>query len=341
MLNTVYRLVEPRRFEAQFIDIDISKDAVLVRPTHLSICHADQRYYQGTRSKEILAQKLPMALIHEAIGQVEYDPEGEFEAGTYVVMVPNTPYETDPYIGENYLRSSKFRGSGFDGFMQDYVAMRRDRLVVLPEGINLNVAAFTEIVSVSYHAISRFIKFSHERRERIGIWGDGNLAFITSLLLKKMLPDAEVLIFGVDSRKMQDFVFADGTYDIAQIPDGLTFDHAFECVGNAASGNAINQIIDYIKPEGTISILGVSENPVPINTRMVLEKGLRIFGSSRSSSEDFKGTIELYRKNRDIQEYFERLICDVIPVRTIADMNSAFDSDIRKPGGKTIMIWEK
>ena len=277
MLNTVYRLVEPRRFEAQFTDIDISKDAVLVRPTHLSICHADQRYYQGTRSKEILAQKLPMALIHEAIGQVEYDPEGEFEAGTYVVMVPNTPYETDPYIGENYLRSSKFRGSGFDGFMQDYVAMRRDRLVVLPEGINLNVAAFTEIVSVSYQ----------------------------------------------------------------QIPDGLTFDHAFECVGNAASGNAINQIIDYIKPEGTISILGVSENPVPINTRMVLEKGLRIFGSSRSSSEDFKGTIELYRKNRDIQEYFERLICDVIPVRTIADMNSAFDSDIRKPGGKTIMIWEK
>ena len=254
MLNTVYRLVEPRRFEAQFTDIDISKDAVLVRPTHLSICHADQRYYQGTRSKEILAQKLPMALIHEAIGRVEYDPEGEFEAGTYVVMVPNTPYETDPYIGENYLRSSKFRGSGFDGFMQDYVAMRRDRLVVLPEGINLNVAAFTEIVSVSYHAISRFIKFSHERRERIGIWGDGNLAFITSLLLKKMLPDAEVLIFGVDSRKMQDFVFADGTYDIAQIPDGLTFDHAFECVGNAASGNAINQIIDYIKPEEIVFV---------------------------------------------------------------------------------------
>ena len=104
MLNTVYRLVEPRRFEAQFTDIDISKDAVLVRPTHLSICHADQRYYQGTRSKEILAQKLPMALIHEAIGQVEYDPEGEFEAGTYVVMVPNTPYETDPYIGENDIR---------------------------------------------------------------------------------------------------------------------------------------------------------------------------------------------------------------------------------------------
>ena len=341
MLNTVYRLVEPRRFEAQFTDIDILQDNVLVRPTHLSICHADQRYYQGTRAKEILEKKLPMSLIHEGIGKIEYDPKGEFEIGKYVVMIPNTPYEKDEYIGENYLRSSKFRGSGFDGFMQDYVAMRRDRLVLLPESINLNVAAFTEIVSVSYHAIGRFIKFSHGRRKRIGIWGDGNLAFITSLLLKKKLPNTEVYIFGINDYKMRDFVFADGTYDIDEIPKDINLDHAFECVGQAASGNAINQIIDYIRPEGTISILGVSENPVPINTRMVLEKGLHIFGSSRSGYEDFKGTIELYRENRDVQEYLERLISDIIPIRSVKDMNSAFDTDIKKPGGKTIMLWEK
>ena len=341
MLNTVYRLVEPRRFEAQFTDIDILEDNVLVRPTHLSICHADQRYYQGTRAKEILEKKLPMSLIHEGIGKVEYDPKGEFEIGKYVVMIPNTPCEKDKYIGENYLQSSKFRGSGFDGFMQDYVAMRRNRLVLLPESINLNVAAFTEIVSVSYHAIDRFVRFSHDRRDRVGIWGDGNLAFITSLLLKKRLPDTEVYIFGINEYKMRDFVFADGTYDIDEIPKDIGLDHAFECVGQAASGNAINQIIDYIKPEGTISILGVSENPVPINTRMILEKGLHMFGSSRSGYEDFKGTIELYRENKDVQEYLERLISDIVPIKTMKDMNMAFDVDIKKPGGKTIMLWEK
>lgn len=46
MLNTVYRLVAPRRFEVAFNDIDLNSDKVVVRPTHLSICHADQRYYQ-------------------------------------------------------------------------------------------------------------------------------------------------------------------------------------------------------------------------------------------------------------------------------------------------------
>jgi len=66
--------------------------------------------------------------------------------------------------------------------------------------------------------------------------------------------------------------FADDTFSVSDIPDDLYIDHAFECVGGAASQQAINQIIDHIQPEGTISILGVSEYPVPINTRMVLGK---------------------------------------------------------------------
>lgn len=341
MLNTVYRLVEPRKFEAHFTDIDVLGNEVIIRPTHLSICNADQRYYQGNRSKEVLKQKLPMALIHEAIGQVEYDPKGEFEVGQHVVMIPNTPQEADNIIAENYLRSSKFRASGFDGFMQEYVAMDRNRLVLLPKGINFYVAAFTELVSVSYHAINRFGRFSHSRRNEIGVWGDGNLAFITSLIFKKRFPESKVYIFGKNDYKMKDFIFADGIYDIADIPEDIYVDHAFECVGREASGNAINQIIDHIRPEGTISILGVSENPVPINTRMVLEKGLRIFGSSRSGYDDFKGTIELFQAHREVEEYLESIIGEIVEVRNINDMNYAFDADIKKPGGKTIMVWNK
>ena len=45
MLNTIYRLVAPRRFEAEFSDISLKDDNIIVRPTHLSICNADQRYY--------------------------------------------------------------------------------------------------------------------------------------------------------------------------------------------------------------------------------------------------------------------------------------------------------
>ncbi len=341
MLNTVYRLVEPRRIESEFSDIDVNGDSVLVRPTHLSICNADQRYFQGTRPPEVLKKKLPMALIHEAIGEVIYDPAGDFESGQKVVMVPNTPMEEDDIVAENYLRSSKFRASGFDGFMQDIVAMRRDRVVAVPDGIDDYVAAFTELVSVSYHAIDRFDRKAHGRRNVLGVWGDGNLAFITSLLLKKRFPESKVYIFGKHEYKMDDFVFADETFFIDAIPEDLRIDHGFECVGKAGSGTSINQIIDYINPEGCIAALGVSEDPVPINTRMILEKGLTLYGSSRSSADDFRHLLQFYKKHPEVVDYLSSIIGEIVEVRTIKDMTHAFDADIQKHGGKTVMVWKK
>ena len=112
MLNRVYRLLEARTIEPVTELVDISGDVVVVRPTHLSICNADQRYYQGKRSARVMAKKLPMALIHEGIGRVVYDATGEYAPGTAVVMLPNEPVEDDEFIAENYLRTSRFAGSG-------------------------------------------------------------------------------------------------------------------------------------------------------------------------------------------------------------------------------------
>lgn len=341
MLNTVFKLTQPRKFEIAFDDIDIFSGDIIVKPTYLSICNADQRYFQGTRDPKVLAEKLPMALIHEGVGKVVYSPDPEFKPGDYVVMVPNTPVEEDEIIAENYLRSSKFRASGFDGFMQEYVSIGADRLVKLPEGINPEVAAFTEIVSVSVHAISRFDKIAHKRRNVIGVWGDGNLSYMTCIFLKKFFPDSKVYVFGVVPKKLSDFTFVDETFLTTEIPEDMKIDHAFECVGGNGSQIAINQIIDYINPEGTISILGVSEYPVPINTRMMLEKGLRMFGSSRSGREDFVKTVEMYKEYPEIVEYLSQMVGEVKPVRNIKDMIEAFDLDTRKAFGKTIMKWEK
>lgn len=341
MLNTVYRLVAPRRFEVAFSDIDLFSGEIVVRPTHLSICHADQRYYQGTRPAEILAQKLPMSLIHEGIGEVVYDPKGEYKPGEAVVMIPNTPSEADSIISENYLRSSKFRASGFDGFMQDNVAMGRDRLVRLPDGVDKTVAAFTELVSVSVHALRRLDMIAHNKRNVVGIWGDGNLGYITATFFKAMFPDTKLYIFGVTEEKLAGFTFADETFNVKDIPADLGIDHAIECVGGPASQKAIDQIIDHINPEGTVSLLGVSEYPVPINTRMVLEKGLRFFGSSRSGREDFQKTVDMYVSNPEILGYLSNLVGAQVEISSIKDMTKAFEMDIQKVIGKTIMIWNK
>ena len=338
MLNRVYRLVAPHTVEPVEVQVPVDASSVVVRPTHLSICNADQRYYQGRRPARVMAKKLPMALIHEGIGRVVYGGE-HYSSGQMVVMLPNAPVEEDDYISENYLDSSRFCGSGFDGFMQELCVLPPSRVLLLPEGIDLEVAAFTELVSVAAHAVTRFEHIAHEHRRIIGVWGDGNLGFIVSLMLKTLYPNMRVYVFGRNSYKLADFTFVDRTFLSSGIPAELVVDHAFECCGGEGAVHAIDQIIDFIRPEGTISLLGVSENPVAINTRMVLEKGLRLFGSSRSGRDDFERTLALYEANPQMINYLQALVGNVVQVESVRDIAMAFDVDVRKQMGKTIIKW--
>lgn len=337
MINKVYRLIAPKQITVEFEERSLDGEGIIVRPTRLSVCAADQRYYTGSRGKEAMRKKLPMALIHEGVGEVIYDPKGEFKPGDTVVMIPNTPTQTDNIIAENYLTTSKFRASGYDGFMQQYVFMGRDRIIKYTN-INHDVASFLELISVSAHAIDRFDRKAHERRDVIGVWGDGNVGFITALILKKKFPKSKIVVFGKNEEKLNFFSFVDETYSIDNIPEGVMVDHAFEAVGGKASEYAIDQIIDYIRPEGTIAILGVSENQVPINTRMVLEKGLTIVGSSRSGRSDFEEAVNFLESHEDAQNQLQKLISAVIDVREVSDIIKGFEHDLTTPF-KTVLNW--
>ena len=338
MINIVYRLKSPKFFEEAIDEIEL--DGVIVRPTYLSICQADQRYYQGSRPAEILEEKLPMALIHEAIGEVVFDNSGEFEVGDKVVMIPNTPQGSD-VCRPNYSYNSKFRGSGFDGFTSDLVRLEHDRVVRIPDEFNSHVSAFIELISVAYQGISKFSDLAITPKDALGIWGDGNLGFITSLFLKVMFPQSKVIVFGKHLENLNLFSFVDEIYQIHNVPDDLVIDHAFECVGSSASQSAIEQIIDLINPQGTINLFGVSEYPIPINTRMVLEKGLTVQGNSRSERQDFEGVVETLKQNPQLFEYLDKLVTNVCEINTLDDLKEAFEKDYISHFGKTILKWNK
>ena len=340
MLNQVYRLVSPKQFEAITINETVSDDTIIIRPSYLSICHADQRYFTGSRDKEVLAKKLPMALIHEGIGKVIHDPKGEYKQGDYVVMVPNTPMEEDDVIHENYLKTSKFRSSGYDGYMQEYVFLRRDRAVRLPEDFDPEMSAFLELISVAFHTIKRAEKTMNKDKSVIGVWGDGNLGYITALLLTRRYPESRIYVFGKHELKLEYFSFVDNVFLVNQIPEYLEINHAFECTGGVGSQYAVEQIINCIKPEGTIALMGVSERPIEVNTRMVLERGLTLIGSSRSGVEDFEETIAFLAEHPGARRRLKQLVGISKTIVTIDDMIKFFEEELTNTWGKAVMKWE-
>lgn len=349
MINQVIQLTKPKLFEIVTKDIELREQYAIVRPVYLSICRADQRYYNGLRSKSVLNKKLPMALIHEAVGIVVSDPSGKFVVGDKVVLIPNIPaskrglnktkYELNEKIGSNYCKDSLFCSSGSDGFLQELVSHPIDLLVKIPEDSPFQLMVLAEMVSVCLHAIRRFEFYSHGQNEIFGVWGDGNLAYILSLLLKYKYPNCKVYVFGKHQDKLEMFSFVDELFSVDQSLEHINITHFFECVGGEMQNEIMNEMIEMIEPGGTISILGVSEQPVSLNLRMVMEKGIVLVGDSRSNEKDFKEAVQILSDSK-IQVYLQVLLSYTSLIKNIKQLHEAFEYDLVNSFGKTVISWE-
>lgn len=336
MINYVYQLIRPGVISIKYEDAE-SKNDVIVRPLYMAVCHADQRYYRGMRDIDKLKNKLPMALIHECVGEVVFDPHNAFEKGQKVTMIPNVKSKiNDESIYENYQKGSAFLSSGKDGFMREFVNLDADRLVSIGS-VSCQFAAISEFISVGVHAVNRLIKNANKNMNSFGIWGDGSLAYVVSCIIKQTFPKAKLCIVGRDLFKLSQFTFADETYFSDNIPKDFCIDHAFECAGGEGSYYAIDDIIKYINPQGTVMLMGVSENKVAINTRDVLEKGLKLIGSSRSGREDFEKAVE-FLNEPTFQKRISRIIYEDAPVGSISDIHRVFETDLKTPF-KTVFKW--
>ena len=336
MINHVYQLIEPKMVVVTYKDVP-TQGKVLIRPRTMAICHADGRYYWGKRDPEALKKKLPMALIHECCGTVLADPTGHFSRGEQVVCIPNVPGDCGGEFYENYGEGSGFLSSGRDGFMREIVALDPDR-VVSCEGVDPEIAAITEFVSVTHHAVNRFEALAHSRRERVAIVGDGSMAYALACTLSVRHPEIDLVIIGHNRDKLSLFSFVKERYLSSEAPADLSFDHAFECAGGTGCESAIRFVIDHIRPQGLLCLMGVSERDVPVFTRNVLEKGMTLVGCSRSGYGDFQKAVEMMR-DPVIQSRLRQIVFVDDPVRDIAGIKRVFATDMQTPF-KTVFGWE-
>ena len=337
MINRIYQLIKPGVIAVKYDDISFG-EGLIVRPEYMSVCHADQRYYTGNRDAKVLKKKLPMALIHECSGEVVFDSTKTYDIGQKVVLIPNVPSKTVvDGMYENYGKDVKFLSSGYDGFMREFVNLPVDRVVPFND-MSSSLASISEFVSVAVHAVGRFLKCSHKVKNKIGIWGDGSLSFVVSNVIKKILPDVKVAVIGKNKLKLMQFIFVDETYTTDNVPKDFEVDHAFECAGGEGSYYAIDDIIRYINPQGTVLLMGVSENKVAVNTRDVLEKGLTFVGTSRSGREDFKKAIEIM-EDSVVQKRLSSIIYEDDKVGSIKDIHRVFATDLNTPF-KTVFKWD-
>lgn len=326
MIKKVIRLVKPGVFLPCFAEENTDNNSLVVRPEVLSICAADQRYFSGSRSKDVLARKLPMALIHEAVGRIVFDPEKKIEVGTYCVLLPGGDDKNIP--NANYIPDAPFRSSNDDGFCQEVLVMDRGAVLPINEGFS-DIYVFTEPMSVCVQGLRQIGKrISLENRTlTVGIWGDGSLGYMMALTIKKMYPKFRIIVYGKHDDKLTLFSFADEIRNIADTFDKNLLDIAIECVGGQGAQSAITQAINKLHFCGVLLLTGVSENQPSIPTRAILEKGLTLIGTSRSTKFDFEVAMSLINDS-SVKEYLQYIVSARIDFENSTELKKCFESDI-------------
>lgn len=354
MLSKGFKIVSPKTFEIYYEDVELRAGYALVRIDTAAVCKADLRYFLGKRDKKILGLKYPMRLLHEATGTIIKDTTGTLECGKRVVLVPNitecslkdnnevcsnnqcmkTCYLRDMELGENYCPKAKFVSSNMDGFSCEYLAFPVSNLIPVEKSISSNKSVFAELTSVGMAAIRKCNEDLNNKV--IAVWGDGSLGYIICSILKT-ITNSRVIIVGRHEEKLSKFPCDKYYFTDSKEILNENIQVAFECVGSKGSELAIDEIINNIIIGGKVILTGVSESNIAINTRKILEKGIIITGTTRSSIEDFKNSIDIM-ENTDYTCHLETLIRDVKNVANINDYYDIFENESRNTElGKIIM----
>lgn len=352
MISNVMRLTETRNIEDIQVKREVQVNEVVVEPYLLSICHADLRYFTGERRKEALEEKLPMALFHEGIGRIVFSKHPDFQEGDRVVVVPSIPGYLLKHTKKslccnncknggpsNYCEKGVFLGSGYDGLAQDKLVIHGENVLKIPAEINDDIALLSELISVSLYAINVAQLDSLEKEDKVAVFGDGPVGYLTSTALHYIygISKEKLLVFGAEPNKIKqfkDFATINLVHDF-NFHNVTGVKRIFECTGGKYSTNAINQAIDLVDRHGSIVLMGVTEELVPINTRDVLEKGIHLLGSSRSRVEDFEVLIESFKDER-----YRKALYPLIPEKTHV-VKSAKELEAVLDEASQSLSWEK
>lgn len=328
-----YKIVEPKRFETFIEDISLGEDEAYIKIDYAAICKADLRYYLGKRDKRILDLKYPISLIHEAIGTVLEDRSHRFQKGDKVALVPNIiPKNKEGTndelylrrdLGENYNPNAIFASSTVDGFSKEIIHYPSSNLVQINKNRYDIAYVFCELVSVCVTAIR---KVDLNASSKVAVFGDGILGYILCCVIKAQYKSG-VIVVGTHEEKLNLFTMCDAVYKTnEQSAFKYQFDTSFECVGGINSQHAINSTIDTIQVGGKIILTGVAEENIAINTRKILEKGLTIYGSTRSSIVDFETAVTLFT-HIEFYNQIKKLIIKETAIHTIEDYGKAFEAE--------------
>ncbi|MDH5795740.1 MAG: zinc-binding dehydrogenase [Candidatus Bathyarchaeota archaeon] len=326
-----FALVEPFRFAVRERAIDsVPKGHVLLRPVVAGICGSEMLYFKGEKERWKLEERLPMCLLHEGVAEVvDAGADAKLKVGTFVVVNPMIPCGeciACREAGENYCMNSKHMAATADGLARTYFLYPSERVMPIPHGVEVELAALTEPLSIALNALE---VSDVKPGERTAVIGDGPIGYVTTLMASYVggASKKDLYFIGIIDEKLS--LAADFASTLNSIRDKIerlenSFDVVFEAVGGGSHRITIREAIDILRPGGRCVLLGLSRGEIPVEIHKIVNKGLTFMGSVRSRMEHYRRVLGLLQDD-EFKEKARRIISrETFAIRSAEDLEAAF-----------------
>jgi (R,R)-butanediol dehydrogenase/meso-butanediol dehydrogenase/diacetyl reductase len=267
----------------------------LLRVLRVGICGTDLHIFQGHLDHRVPSRGV---IGHEAFAEVVEAPAGSgFVSGDRVVVEPLwfCGECRACRMGASYLcYRLKVLGVDLPGGMRDYWAVPTTRLLKVPPSLDDDTAALIEPLAVATHDVRRA---AVRPDDAVLVLGGGPIGALIAMVARHR--GARVVISEVNPFRLRLLTElgleaigpdADVTRYVENWTGGEGVDVAFEVTGNPA---AVRLMTDVVRVWGTISVVAIHAEPMPVNLYQMFARELTMHGSRLYAREDWEEAIRL------------------------------------------------
>ncbi len=268
----------------------VKPDDVLVRVKACGVCGSD---IPRVMSKG--AYRYPITIGHEFAGEVVETGSGVagFRPGEQVTVMPLVNCGVCHYcrIGEAVLCDDyDYYGSRIDGAMAEYIVVRAENVLRLPDGISMEHAAMTDPVSVALHAIR---KADVQAGQTVAVFGLGAIGYIAVQWLRQLGCGSVIAVDVLDGKlgmalelgasRVVNSAKENVVEAILKATEGRGAD---ACIEISGSRFAQVQAVDAVRKMGRVVFCGISYDDLVLPNKTlnkILRGELHLLGSWNSS----------------------------------------------------------
>ncbi len=286
----------PRKFATGTLPVpEPGAGEALLRMRRVGICGTDLHIFQGH-----LDHRVPRGGVtgHETFGQVVRAPrDSGFSAGDRVVVEPLQFCGACRAcrMGASYLcYSLKVLGVDVPGGLQEYWAVPAARLLHVPDTLDDDAAAVIEPLAVATHDVRRA---GVKAGDTVLVFGGGPIGTLIAMVCRERgarVAVAEVNRFRIEMLQNLGLPTVGPDADVVKFANdwtgGIGVDIAFEVTGHPA---AVRAVTDVVRVWGTVSIVAIHAEPMPVNLYQMFARELHMHGSRLYAREDWEEAIRL------------------------------------------------